>query len=114
MMTYCCIQMMFLLLLLDLVFQEHREAGIKLNADKTFLFRTEVEYLGQLISQDCIKLIPEYVSKIVEWPLPSTGKELSAFLGFAGYYKEFLPGFPEITANLNEVKPYHDLEYRND
>ena len=36
--------------LLDIVFQAHREAGIKLNAEKTLLFRTEVEYLGQLIS----------------------------------------------------------------
>ena len=34
--------------LLEIVFQAHREAGIKLNADKTFLFRIEVEYLGPM------------------------------------------------------------------
>ena len=90
--------------LLNLVFEAHRAAGIVLNASKTFLFQRQVEYLGHLVSQEGIKLIPSYVSKIVEWPLPSTGKELSAFLGFAGYYREFLPGFAEVTANLNEVK----------
>ena len=37
--------------LLKLVFQAHREAGIKLSADKTFLFRQEVKYLGHLISE---------------------------------------------------------------
>ena len=31
-------------------------------------------------------------------------QELAAFLGFCGYYREFLPGFATITANLNEVK----------
>ena len=40
-------------------------AGIKLNADKTFLFRIKVEYLSHLISQEGIRLIPKYVSKIV-------------------------------------------------
>ena len=65
--------------LLRLVFLAHREAGIKLNADKTSLFRTEVEYLGHVINTDGIKLMPSYVQKIVDWPLPTTGKELSSF-----------------------------------
>ena len=47
--------------LLNLVFQAHRAAGIMLNASKTFLFRTKVEYLGHLISQDGIKLIPSLI-----------------------------------------------------
>lgn len=51
--------------LLKLNFQSHREALIILNAEKTFLM----------------------------FPLLYTEKELSALLGFAGYYKEFLPGF---------------------
>ena len=32
------------------------------------------------------------------------GKELSVSLGFAGFYREFFPGFAEVTANLNELK----------
>ena len=51
--------------LLNLVFQAHRAAGIELNADKTFLFKTEVKYLGHLISTEGISLIPAYVFKIV-------------------------------------------------
>ena len=48
--------------------------------------------------------MPSYVQKIIDWPTPATGKELSAFLGFTGYYREFLPGYVHITAKLNEVK----------
>jgi len=36
--------------------------------------------------------------------LPTTSKELFPFLGFSGYYREFLPVFATVTANFNEVK----------
>jgi len=78
--------------LLRLVFLAHREAGIKLNVDKTSLFRTEVEYHGHIINNEGIKSMPSYVQKIVDWPMPMSGKELSAFLGFTGYYREFFQG----------------------
>ena len=52
---------------------------------KHFFFRTEVEYLGYQISTEGISLIPAYMAKIIEWPLLSTGKDLTSFLGFAGY-----------------------------
>ena len=56
------------------------------------------------VSAEGVKLIPSYVQKITEWPLPQTGKELSAFLGFTNYYHDFLPGFENVTAELNSVK----------
>ena len=87
--------------LLNLVFSAPKEAGIRLNASKTHLFQ---EYLGHLVSAEGVKLIPSYVQKITEWPLPQTGKELSVFLGFTNYYCDFLPGFVNVTAELNSVK----------
>ena len=64
-----------------------------------------------MISKEGTSLITACVSNIVEWPLLSTGNDLSLFLGFAGYYREFLPWFAEITANLNEVKNKHMLTW---
>ena len=90
--------------LLDLVFSAQKEAGIRLNARKTHLFQEKVEYLGHLVSAEGIKLIPSYVQKITDLPLPQTGKELSALLGFTNYYHDFLPGFANVTAELNSVK----------
>ncbi len=51
------------------------------------------------------------MQKIVDWPLPQTGKELSAFLGFTNYYRDFLPGFANVTAELNSVKNNNMLFY---
>ena len=90
--------------LLNLVFSAHKEAEIRSNASKTHLFQEEVEYLSHLVSAEGVKLIPSYVQKITEWLLPQTGKELSAFLGFTNYYHNFLPGFVNVTAELNSVK----------
>ena len=90
--------------LLKLVFSAHKEAGIRLNACKTHLFQEEVEYLGHLVTAEGVKSIPSYVQKITEWPLPQTGKELYAFLGFTNYYRDFLPGFANVTAEVNSVK----------
>ena len=78
-----------LLNLLHLVLQAHRESGIKLNPDKTCLFRSKVEYLGYEVSTEGIKLIPSYVDKVVNWPQPAIGRDLAAFLGFNNYYQEF-------------------------
>ena len=94
--------------LLKLVFQAHQESGEKLNAEKTCLLRTEVEHF---INAEGIKLVPSYVQKLLDWPNPATGKELSAFLGFAGYYGEF-PWYAHVTANLNEVKKKRSIMCR--
>ena len=77
--------------LLRLVLQAHRASGIKINPEKTCLFRLTVEYLGYEVSTEGIKLIPSYVDKVINWPQPATGRDLAAFLGFTNYYREFLP-----------------------
>ena len=53
---------------LEDVFKMHREAGIKIKAEKTHLIKPEVEYLGYMVSQEGIKMKPSYVEKIKQWP----------------------------------------------
>ena len=53
----------------------HAAAGIKIQPCKTKLFQSEVEYLGHKISKGEVSMIPEYVQKIKDWPVPETGKE---------------------------------------
>ena len=86
------------------VLQMHREAGIKLRASKTFIFQKEVDYLGFRITQEGIKMKEEYVQRIQEWERPTTVKELATWLGFAGYYRTFIPRFSELTNEMNAQK----------
>ena len=82
----------------------HVAAGIKIQPCKTKLFQSEVEYLGHKISKGGVSMIPEYVQKITDWPLPKTGKEVATFLGFARYYQTFVRQYSALTNRLNGIK----------
>ena len=69
----------------------HAAAGIKIQPCKTKLFQSEVEYLGHRISKGGVSMSTEYVQWIKDWPIPKNGKEVATFLGFAGYYRTFIP-----------------------
>ena len=74
--------------------QAHAAAGIKIQPCKTKLFQSEVEYLGHKISKGGVSMIPEYVKRIKDWPVPKSGKEVATFLGFAGVLLHFHPPGP--------------------
>ena len=82
----------------------HTAAGIKIQPCKTKLLQSEVEYLGHKISKGGVSMIPEYVQKITDWPLPKTGKEVATFLGFARYYQTFVRQYSALTNRLNDIK----------
>ena len=42
----------------------------------------------------------ERVTAITNWPLPTTVREVSSFLGFAGFYRRFIQRYSKITASL--------------
>ena len=65
------------------VVRAHAAPGIKTQPCKTKLFQSEVEYLGCKISKGGVSMIPEYVQKIKDWPVPKSGTEVTMFLGFA-------------------------------
>ena len=96
--------------LLRLVLKAHRESGIKLNPEKTCLFKSKVEYLGYEVSTAGIKLIPSYIDKVVNWPQPATGRDLAAILRFTNYYCDLLPDLAKMTAGLNTVKSKKIIE----
>ena len=93
------------------VFQAHREAGLLLKPSKTFLFQTEVKFLGHILSEKGISMDIEYCENLASWELPNTGKELASFLGAAGYYGSFLPGYATRAASLHAVKNQTHIEW---
>ena len=82
----------------------HMECGIRLKAKKTFLFMKKVDYLGYEVSEDGIRMRPDYVDKIMKWPNPKNGKELRSLLGFMSYYRSFIPTYSQLTAELNSQR----------
>jgi len=62
--------------------------------------KTEVEYLGVIISQNSIRMDPVKVAGVMEWPTPSNRKEVQSFLGFTNFYRRFIQGFSHLARPL--------------
>ena len=54
------------------------------------------------------------MQKIVDWPLPQTGKQLQQFLGFVGYYQGFIPKIAELTFEMNSMKKHQKPKWTPD
>jgi transposase InsO family protein len=93
------------------VLEVHKQFGMKLKVSKCKVLQEEVEYLGHLVSQEGIQMVPSYVQKILDWPLPQTGKQLKQFLGFIGYYRSFIPDVADLTYEMNEMKNGSNLTW---
>ena len=97
------------MVILKEVLKAHRQGGLKIAPAKTFLFRSKVNYLGHQVSADGIEMIGDYVNLLLDWPKPKTSKELSTFLGKAGYYRQFIPNYGKMVACLEQEKKKPNL-----
>ena len=88
---------------LDLVLERLEKAGLKLQPTKCHFIRTEVEYLGHVISPEGLKTNEKLVAAVKEFPTPKDLKELRRFLGLSSYYRRFIPQFAKLAG------PLHDL-----
>ena len=86
------------------ILRMHSKYGLKLNLGKCQIFQESVQYLGHTVSAEGIRMLDSHVTKILEWELPSTAKELQSFLGFVNYYAAFIPEFGTLTAAMNGLR----------
>ena len=95
---------------LEIIFERLREAGLKLKRSKCIFMKMHKEYLGNLISEKCIELMPDKLLAIKEMPVPRNPKEIKQFLGLVGYYQKFIPRFLDIAKPLNRLMT-HDTTF---
>ena len=96
---------------LEEVLAAHRKAGIKLKASKCQLFVQKVTYLGHELTPEGVGMVEEYVQRVMDWPVPTTPKELSRFLGFVSYYRSFIRDFSLLTEEMSAQKRKKKLEW---
>ena len=62
-----------------------------------------VEFLGYIISQDGISMAPDKVKAVQDWPQPTTPTGIMSFLGFANFYRRFIPNFAKAAKPLTDL-----------
>ena len=81
------------LLRLSAVFEKLRAAGLKLKPSKCDLFRTQINYLGHIVSNKEVSTDPKKIQAVIDWPRPTTATKDRSFLGFVSCYRRFIPNF---------------------
>ena len=85
------------------VLQLLAEHDLYLKPQKCQFKVTEVEYLGVVISEDCIAMDPVKVNGIKNWKRPTTLRELHVFLRFLNFYRMYIRNFSMLAAPLNAL-----------
>ena len=76
---------------------------MKLGRDKCEFEKTELAFLGHIVSGNGISPDPSKIEKIRDFPIPKTLTELCGFLGLASYYRRFIQNFSTIAAPLHHL-----------
>ena len=84
----------------DKVLEKLELAGITLRPEKCIFGSNEVDYLGYHMNESGIRPQKQLVEAIQDFPCPTTKKEVRRFLGTAGFYRDFIRNFADISEPL--------------
>ncbi|GBG61225.1 hypothetical protein CBR_g19758 [Chara braunii] len=69
----------------------------------------KVDFLGHYVSDQGLHMDDAKITAIVEWPAPTSAKQLRSFLGLTSYYSNFIRGYARysyvLTSNLLRKNP---------
>ena len=71
---------------IDLVLEALRGASLQLDINKCEFHKTEVLYLGVIISTDSVQMDPKKIKVIINWQEFENVKNIKAFVKFTNFY----------------------------
>ena len=88
---------------LDTVLQRLGDAGLKVNATKSYFGHSELEYLGYWITRDGIQPLPKKVEAIQKIATPTTKRQLRSFIGLCNFYRDMWQHRADVLAPLTKL-----------
>lgn len=82
------------------ILQLLRENHLIAKKKKCSFYFKSLQFLGHIIAKEGIQTDPAKISKIRDWPTPTTIKEAQSFLGLSGYYRRFIKDYSKIAAPI--------------
>lgn len=88
---------------LNVVLRRLDENKLKVKPSKCHFLKSQISYLGYVISPDGVKMDPKKTEAIMKFVSPKNEKQLKSFLGLAGFYRKFIPAFSAIAEPLHKL-----------
>ena len=88
---------------IKVVFSRLHKMGMKVNLMKTEFFKSELEYLGYLLTPQGIKPLPKKVEAIQRILPPKNKRQLRCFSGMVNYYRDMWRQRSHILAPLSKL-----------
>ena len=95
--------------LIDWVLSQLVKAGYYANPGKCQFLKSEVNFLGHVVSRAGVSMQKHKVEAVRNWPQLKSPKDVRAFLGLAGFYRRFVKGFSEIAKPLTDLTRVADI-----
>lgn len=80
-----------------------QEARLTVKLAKSRFGMATVLYLGHEVGYGCVRPKTANVAAVLDFPVPTTKREIRRFLGMAGFYRRFCPNFAEVAAPLTNL-----------
>ncbi len=78
------------------VLRRLRAAGLYVKLEKCYFEVTEVPFLGFILTPQGVRMDPDRISTVMDWPEPERLRELQSFLGFGNFYRRFIREYSRI------------------
>ena len=80
-----------------------RDRKLYAKLSKCEFWKSEVKFLGHVVSKQGIAVDPAKVEAVMNWERPTSVTEIRSFLGLAGYYRRFIKGFSQLALPLTKL-----------
>ena len=87
----------------EIVLNRLQTKGFRANLRKSFFMKSEVDYLGFLLTKDGIRPQPKKVEAMLRMKPPTNQKQLKMFLGMINFYRDMWPRRSHVLAPLNKL-----------
>lgn len=85
------------------VFDVLRREQLYAKLSKCHWAKSQVEYLGHIVSADGIRMDPRKTSAVKDWPKPTNVSDLRKFLGLTNYFRKFIERYSILVAPLTSL-----------
>ena len=85
------------------VLRQLQQHNLYAKLSKCEFHRQDVRFLGLRVGADGVSMDPDRVDTIKDWPMLESFHDIQVFLGFTGFFRQFVKNYARITAPLTDM-----------